>query len=317
MKRAAEFPYLPKDFIETDDGFIFAVVSYHPHDQKIGCFLRYVHSGGQWSKVDTEQANRVLRRHKPQYLYHSQQFDAHFHAVPAEDVTVHHRPEVRLQQLLKQTPADDIEANMQALIAIFQDYDIDTHSLGLTGSMLINKQGPGSDIDFAVYGRKAFHQTRLAVGKAIEKQKLQPLDEAAMQDNYQRRDCELDYAEFAWHEARKFNKAIVNGTKFDIGMVCLADELERDHHHYSKNGFRTMKTRVIDASRAFDFPAYYLVDNPLTPEIVSYTHTYIGQAEAGEMIEVTGAMECDASGHCRIVVGSSREASGEYIKVCR
>jgi len=33
--RKAEFPYLPKDFIETAEGLIFAVVSYQAQDGKV------------------------------------------------------------------------------------------------------------------------------------------------------------------------------------------------------------------------------------------------------------------------------------------
>jgi hypothetical protein len=101
-------------------------------------------------------------------------------------------------------------------------------------------------------------------------------------------------------------------------MVSLPQELEHDHHHYIKQGISTVKATVIDDHRAFDFPAHYLIDNEMTPEVVSFTHTYVGQAQVGETIEVTGAVECDsASGQRRLVVGSTREAIGEYIKVCR
>ena len=75
---------------------------------------------------------------------------------------------------------------------------------------------------------------------------------------------------------------------------------------------------VIDDKQAFDFPARYLIDNEMTPEVISFTHTYVGQAQKGETIEVAGAIECDsASGQRRLVVGSTREAIGEYIKVCK
>eukprot|EP00581_Thalassiosira_minuscula_P035220 CAMPEP_0184467484 /NCGR_PEP_ID=MMETSP0740-20130409/72400_1 /TAXON_ID=385413 /ORGANISM="Thalassiosira miniscula, Strain CCMP1093" /LENGTH=56 /DNA_ID=CAMNT_0026842817 /DNA_START=242 /DNA_END=408 /DNA_ORIENTATION=+ len=50
--RQADFPYLPKDFVQTKDGLMFAVVSYHPHQQKVGSFLRYASSGDAWQKVD-------------------------------------------------------------------------------------------------------------------------------------------------------------------------------------------------------------------------------------------------------------------------
>jgi hypothetical protein len=317
--RQADFPYLPKDFVQTEDGLIFAVVSYHPHQNKVGCFLRYVNHDGIWQKVDTAQANRLLARHYPQYLFKSRQFDAEFHAVDICDIIAHHRPEERLKTLLdEQNPQDDIEDKLFRLITILVQFGVKCDFLGLTGSMLIAQQKAGSDIDLVVYGRDAFHQTRDAVRQAVASGLIEELDLLLMRDNFQRRGGELSFEEFAWHESRKFNKAAIDGTKFDIGMVCLPEELEHDHHHYIKQGVSTVKAVVLDDHRAFDFPAHYLIDNDITPEVVSFTHTYVGQAQAGETIEITGAVECDsASGQRRLVVGSTREAIGEYIKVCR
>ncbi|MCX4187425.1 hypothetical protein [Methylophaga sp. OBS4] len=317
--RQADFPYLPKDFIQTEDGLIFAVVSYHPHQQKVGCFLRYAAAGGDnWQKVDTAQANRLLARHYPQYLFKSKQFDAEFHAVNVRDIVRHYRPEDRLKALLAAQPKDEIEQKLHKLITILVQSGVDCNFLGLTGSMLIGQQKAGSDIDLVVYGRKAFHQIRDVVRQAVVSGLIDELDIALMRDNFHRRGGELNFEEFAWHESRKFNKAAIDGTKFDIGMVCLPTELDHDHHHYIKQGIATVKAMVLDDHRAFDFPARYLIDNEMTPEVVSFTHTYVGQAQTGEMIEVSGAVECDsASGQRRLVVGSTREAIGEYIKVCR
>ncbi|MCB2427294.1 hypothetical protein [Methylophaga pinxianii] len=313
--RQTGFPFLPKDFIETEEGLIFAVVSYHSHDQKVGCFLRYVQDEKGWHKVDTEQANRLLERHHPEFLYYSNQFDAAFHAVPVEKIFCHHQPEVKLQQLLQQPAKDLLQHKLHKLIALLRQYSVDIHSVGLTGSMLINQQKDTSDIDLVIYGREAFHQCRHAVQQAIADNLLQKLDLAQMQENYQRRESELNFDNFSWHEYRKYNKAMIDGSKFDIGMVCLKDELDIEHRHFLKRGIKTIQCYVTDDSRAFDFPARYRVDNALTPEIISFTHTYVGQVVKGEFIEVCGALECDASGTCRIVVGSTREARGEYIKV--
>ncbi len=316
--RQADFPYLPKDFVQTKDGLMFAVVSYHPHQQKVGSFLRYASSGDAWQKVDTAQANRLLSRHHPQYLFKSKQFDAEFHAVNISDVVKHHRPEQRLKALLAAKPQDEIEQKLHKLITILVQFGVNCDFLGLTGSMLIGQQKKGSDIDLVVYGRQAFHQTRDAVKQAVASGLIEELDLSLMKDNFNRRGGDLNFDDFAWHESRKFNKAAIDGTKFDIGMVCLPDELEHDHHHYIKQGVSTVKAVVLDDHRAFDFPARYLIDNEMTPEVVSFTHTYVGQAIAGETIEVSGAIECDsASGQRRLVVGSTREAIGEYIKVCR
>ncbi|MDF1589018.1 MAG: hypothetical protein P1P93_07680 [Gammaproteobacteria bacterium] len=312
------FPFLPKDFIQTKEGLIFAVVCYQPQATKVGCFLRYVADGQGWKKVDTEQANSLLQTQYPQYLYTSSQFDTRFHAVAPRDIVQHFQPENKLKQLIQQQPLDDVAQKLHTLIAVLLQYGANSDSLGLTGSMLIDQHRSSSDIDLVVYGRDNFHHMRQAIQQAIADEALSHLDSALMQDNFERRAAQLSYSEFAWHEYRKCNKAAIEGTKFDIGMVCLWHELEIDTNHYQKQGMRTFKTKVIDDHRAFDFPAYYRVDDDMTPEVLSFTHTYVGQAKNNELIEVSGTVEYNiATGQRRLIVGSTREAEGEYIKVCR
>jgi predicted nucleotidyltransferase len=47
--------------------------------------------------------------------------------------------------------------------------------------------------------------------------------------------------------------------------------------------------------------------------VLSYTHTYAGQALAGEVIEASGMVE-EVEGFKRLVVGTSREPKGEWIR---
>jgi predicted nucleotidyltransferase len=50
-------------------------------------------------------------------------------------------------------------------------------------------------------------------------------------------------------------------------------------------------------------------------EILCFTHTYVGQALTGETVEAAGAVEACDDGRKRLVVGSSREAAGEFVRV--
>jgi predicted nucleotidyltransferase len=74
---------------------------------------------------------------------------------------------------------------------------------------------------------------------------------------------------------------------------------------------------VVDDAAAYDYPARYRVDDPEVGEILVFTHTYVGQAVRGEAIEAAGQLEEEASGRLRLVIGSSREAPGEYLRVER
>jgi predicted nucleotidyltransferase len=314
--RNSAFPYYPKDFIQTKEGLVFAVVSYQSHQGKVGCFLRYVRDGIEWQKINTDPANKLLQQSYPQYLYQSPQFDANFHAVELKDIVQHHRPEQRLLDVLQREPNDIIEQKLHQLLPILARFGADVDAFGLTGSMLINQQSATSDIDLVVFGRQQFKKARQALKLALLSGDISDLDITLMKDNFQRRAGELSFDEFSWHEYRKNNKAAIDGIKFDLGMVCLSDEIKQDQDQYQKQGMRTITTKVIDDFRSFDFPAVYLVDDKLTPEVWSFTHTYVGQAKKGEIIEVSGAVECNVTnGNCRLIVGSTREADGEYIKV--
>ena len=74
---------------------------------------------------------------------------------------------------------------------------------------------------------------------------------------------------------------------------------------------------MVDDTRGFDYPAEFKIDHPQITAVVSFTATYTGQAVNGETVAVSGVLEQSEQGVKRIVVGSSREAQGEYIKVIR
>ena len=76
-----------------------------------------------------------------------------------------------------------------------------------------------------------------------------------------------------------------------------------------------MCVRVIDDKKAFHYPAEWLIDHEEIQAVVCFTATYTGQAVNGEWIEVAGLLEQTSLGQKRLVVGSNREAPGEYIKV--
>jgi hypothetical protein len=70
---------------------------------------------------------------------------------------------------------------------------------------------------------------------------------------------------------------------------------------------------VTDAAFAFDNPAYYKIEHEEIDHVLSYTHTYSGQALEGERIEARGIVE-DLGDLKRLVVGTSREPRGEWIR---
>jgi uncharacterized protein len=310
--------YLPKDFIETSEGLCFAVVHFGAEIcgdvEKVLCFLRYVkRDGKQWQKVATEQANAYLQTHHPEYLHYSAVLDAQLHAVAIDKIAQHHQPKQRLQQVLAKQQRDKVEQDLYDLCLLFQHNGLDLTQVGVTGSILLGVQQQQSDIDLVFYDREIFQKARAITANLIEQKQLGDLAEHDWQEAYARRSCSLTLAEYIWHECRKFNKALINGRKFDLNFV---DELVRSESvSYHKLGEMTLQCKITEDSYGFDYPALYTIDHETTKTVVCFIATYTGQAFVGETVEVSGLLEQAEDGSKRIVVGSSREAPGEYIKV--
>jgi predicted nucleotidyltransferase len=305
--------YLPKDFIQTAEGLVFAVVDQGLEQGKVLCFLRYVQQGSLWKKLDTQEANQLLSKHYPQYLFYSQVRSAALHAVNIESILIHHQPKQRLQDLLAKKNPDIVEQDLLDLCRLLLAQGVNLRSIGITGSLLIGAQNLSSDVDLVVYDRAKFHQLRGLIKQLIQQGQLQQLTEQDWLESYQRRQCDLSYADYVWHEQRKYNKALINRRKFDLNLLELSSKEESSS--YQKKGMILIQATVLDAQYGFDYPARFLIEHEQVSEVVCYTATYTGQAEQGECIEVSGSLEISSTGQARILVGSSREAEGEYIKV--
>lgn len=304
--------FLAKDFIETAEKLIFAVVADGTEQGKVLCFLRYIPEDTGQKKVATGAANHFLSQHHADYLHYSPVLDAHLHAVSVERVVKHHQPKQRLQDILQIPQPDIVEQDLIALCQLLKANGLDLSQCGVTGSLLIGAQQASSDIDLVCYDRAVFQHCRQLVGELIALGVIQELNEHDWQQSYQRRDCELSFSDYVWHERRKLNKAVINGRKFDLNFINPCSEPSVT---YQKCGAIVLQATVIDDTAAFDYPAEFKIDHAQIDSVVSFTATYTGQAVRGERIEIAGIVEQNAQGIKRVVVGSSREASDEYIKV--
>ena len=311
--------FLPKSFIETAEGLLFAVVAEGLELGKVRCFLRYVrHENGQWHKVQTDEANDLLEKNYPNYCFHSPELDAFLHAVSIEKITTHHRPKNRLTQLLENPPNDEIENDCVNLCRLFEQAGIDLNQFGVTGSLLIKQQKASSDIDLVCDSLTTFHQCRLAILQLSLTGELGLLSEQDWRESYERRDCDLSFDDYVWHECRKSNKGLINGRKFDLSLVeGEQSNTVRDVTTYKKLGATVLQSTVSNDVRAFCYPAEFEISHATIQSVVCFTATYVGQAIFGETIEISGQLEQDEFGNQRLVVGSTREARGEYIKVIR
>ncbi|MEJ2454811.1 MAG: hypothetical protein P8103_11730 [Candidatus Thiodiazotropha sp.] len=304
----------PKDFIETAEGLIFAVVTEEPEEQRILAFLRYRKTESGYRKLSTREANDLLKTRHSDYLYFSKTRDVTLHGVHRDRIVRHHQPRKRLQEIRGRAPIDAIEEKLQRLTNLFEAQGLDLRQMGVTGSLLIGAHKPDSDIDLVLYRREAFFETREIIKRLLADQLLEPLDESLWQDAYARRGCTLSYEEYRWHEQRKYNKAAIGQTKFDISLLT-PERRQNDRLSYKKRGRLCLRTTIANDEHRFDYPIRYQLDHPSIHEAISYTATYAGQALQGEHVEIQGQLEVSSAGRLRLVIGTDRESPNEYIKV--
>jgi hypothetical protein len=163
-----------------------------------------------------------------------------------------------------------------------------------------------------VYGKDWFiAQDRMKTG--IRTGTIEALSPEMWRKVYEKRKPVIPYDQFVLHEQRKWNRGQIEGTYFDILYTRSYDELKtapQGKGHVT--GRMTIEAKVTDASQSFDNPAVYEIEHATVSRVLSFTHTYSGQAKAGEIIEACGVSEQHGD-ECWLIVGTTREAKGEYI----
>ena len=163
-----------------------------------------------------------------------------------------------------------------------------------------------------VYGKHWFTAQKL-VEQGIRDGKIEGLSPDMWRKVYDKRKPEISYDQFVLHEQRKWNRGQIEGTYFDILYTRSYDEIESaPSGKGTVLGKLTIEAKVKDASLAFDNPAIYEVEHESVSRVLSFTHTYSGQALAGETIEACGVLEQHGDERW-LIVGTTREARGEYI----
>jgi predicted nucleotidyltransferase len=293
-----------RDFIITQDDWIFAVVSYD-NSSYVQAFLRYIpdengdrirSDGKCFKKVGFDEAYQLLKNSKPHYLNNAQ-------LIPFEEVVEVKHP----QQFVVRT--DDTK--VLKVVELLESYGVERSHMGVTGSRLVGLQAETSDVDFVVYGRENFECARYALKDMTQSGRLPQISTEMWLRVFEKRNPELTFEEFVAHERRKWNRGIVEDTYFDLLFVRDYDEIIVEPKGVD-NGYVETTAVVTNVDFAFDSPAIYEVNHDEIAKILSYTHTYVGQALVGETIEVRGVY--NEANVKRVIVGTTREAKGEWIK---
>jgi predicted nucleotidyltransferase len=297
-----------RDFIVTHEGWIFSSADYY-HPDGVRGVLRYVPDpkGGRtdgsrnYRKYNFDDAYDYMEIHKPGWVQD-------VHVIPWDQVEQVLSPRDRLAGIWH------LDQRIEEITVTLLEGGIPMDSMGVTGSFLPGLQINGSDIDFVVYGPRWFSaRDIIARAKDDPNSSIEHLDEDMWERIYNKRIPEIDFAEFKLHEMRKGNRGMVGDIYFDLLFVRDWDQINAPLGRGTDLGHETIEAVVTDSGLAFDSPSVYKVDHSRIEYVLSYTHTYAGQALAGETIEARGMVE-EVNGHMRLVVGTSREPKGEWIR---
>lgn len=328
-----------RDFIYTSDDLYFATTAYlHPED-RILSFLRYVpdkngersKNDRKYTKVDSKQAYKFLSSKYPEYLYNCDITGIKMMGVPLNKVKETLHPEKRLKEIMNNSNNNDLLNKVVKLADVFHEQGgIPYSKMGVSGSILTGLYDPSvSDIDFVIYGFRNHRKALETFGRIKDKTDLKSISDKYWAQLYKKRikDTSLSYEEFRWYEKRKNNRGVIDGTLFDILLTRDWNEIKGKYgeEKFESLGTAMVKCRVKDAMAAFDNPAVYKIEDvnilegrdvDIT-EIASFTHTYSGQVKEGEKIIARGKLEkvTGPNSRYRIVVGTTRESIGEYIKL--
>ena len=293
-----------RDFIITDEDWIFAVADYC-HSEGIRSVLRYVPDPQgtrgvhkKYRKFDFDDAFVFMKTARPEWV-------KDVHIVPPERVKQVLAPDRRLPFIMKE------HKKVRTIVSALQK-GVSLTKMGVTGSLLAGLQNASSDVDFIVYGKAWFTARDIIARAKKERTAITEISDEMWKDIYKKRRPEISFDEFLVHELRKGNRGMVDGTYFDLLYVRDWEDVGPCIRG-ADIGVETIEATVTNADFSFDSPAIYKIDHPEISYVLSYTHTYAGQALPGERIEARGMAEAVGSMK-RLVVGTTREPKGEWIR---
>lgn len=310
--------FLPKDYIETRTGMLLALVAWGVEAGRLLATPRYKREyDGRLRKLTSSEAEDLLAEESPHWFFECPRRNIGMIGVPQGEVIKHYRPADALLPASTHdgaTEPDQLRGLLRRLVDLL---DLRTghgdYVAGITGSYLLGANHADSDLDMVVYGLGEFERIRQRVAASLQSGDIGALQSAEWTETFKRRGCGISFEDYCWHEKRKFNKFNMSGVRVDLSCVglphaCLAGA-------YRKMSLQTIHAVVTDATDAFSTPAIYRVTHPVVQRVVSFTPTYAGQALAGETISARGWVEESTEGARQLLVGTSREAEGEFLLV--
>ncbi len=302
------------DYIETKEGLFFHVKGILHPDDRVIAFLRYVPSDmGSRKKGENNyrkiypinERYKYLEDNYPKYIFYSEINKKKIQSVPINDIKKIYRPQERLKEIRERDNLTDIEKlTLELSEKIIEESGIDRDRLGVSGSILVKLQKPGSDIDLMGYGKDEGWKIRSAMENLRERYP---------------RVCAYDWegslemAEFRWGktglplepfariEGEKALHGLIGGRDFFIRLVKDPIDIDAKYGEFSYSPVGEAKIRgVVSGDKDSIFtPNHYEVEKTRTIEgdsfrvekLSSYRGRFTEQAVEGDEIVARGRVE--------------------------
>lgn len=336
MIRDGEHIFRDHDYIETEEGWIFCVVSdLHPPGRVLA-YLKYVPGEGLWFKGDVSYA-RVLRSYsmdqisytigyvrdrRPDYIFLDPATSEEFTYPPTPFIVRHYKPEERLRQILDKATWRREQDCMRIAVQLSGGAEKLLESMGVSGSLLSGLRYENADVDLLVYGRENYLRV-LEISTEIRERNdlLEKIWLSSFLEKYR----------LAKDDAREFfrrvrNKGFYNGVPYSIHAVREIEEINERYGDriYRPIGVEKTRLKILDVRDSYFLPSVYRVEGEVAAgeveTLTCYDSTFAGLLEEGDEVEVYGKVERvvmleDGREYVNILVGSLRTAGLEYIRL--
>lgn len=319
-----------RDAAETAEGLIFRIFGYSQPPGVYICDAEYASSkiftskdlrAPRTGKTDlyykfyNDEGMKLVVKRYPQYLVHHEMLGINLVGVKENQIFEARKPEVRLQELLKAGPTDELLAAMERVLMIsLSNSGLKTQDFGVFGSMLHGFHHPKfSDIDFTVYGKDVNTKMRQTLQSLYANKASGLHNEFEFENVMDGKDWRFKnftIPDFIWHQRRKQiyglydDKASGRTIKAEFEPVKAWTEIISEYDPQTRirqKGWVKLKAKITADDEAPFIPSIYGIE-PLevhvgAPEsmeakrVFSFMEEFRQQAQKDETVIVEGNLE--------------------------
>jgi predicted nucleotidyltransferase len=319
------------DYVETQEGLLFTVKGVHHPEGLTIAYLRYVpdpmgtreRSGRRYRRFyDLEETDGFLRDNYPQYINPVDDRGLTLQSIPNGRITRTYKPRERLEELLAD-PRPGLERTISKLVSALTEYGAPLDGLGVSGSVLIGMDTPGSDVDLIGYGLDTGSKVYEALKRLRQEAAwVSPYDAETVGNVTRSRwgDTGLDIEGLGAIEALKILHGLVDGTDYFVRLVREPEEFEEGISSRPL-GRMTLRATVKESGASIYTPCTYEIDEcsyrashdwPDPSQLVSFRGKFTEQVGDGDRVEARGTLERVEYGDriaYRVMLGSK----GDYL----